>query len=461
MMEPFQSCAPLSGRDILGAGHSGTELVRTNIKSKAFMFPSFPTLHNRNTFPATPAAHSAARRQPFHGEPAFKVLAPGIQLSNDHAVSTGDPGIRHAQWEGRNTVNIGMVNEDVAGITLSGRHTFPNHVLDEAHQVQQRNPGLILYLGLPPTNPQKYVPVLPPSHARSDANTSSSLATPVSISLTQRPEEDLTGAARAARRADAARHQLNRLVRSGSTVPRARQMTDRRMQIWSSSSNDVLAEESPASRTRQTGNYLGAAADRGPTPLTSPVDWGPVRRQLTASPPPVVADDMRKRQRDVRRMALGLPPRSRAIAPGKAAGSSSRQPDPATLPLVIAITTENMHSLAARALQRAVGTFPGLPDATQQYEWVRLLNQTLEAHEIAQVGYARAKNGKRLQRALGQMEEETRVNLRQLLEASSLTDVFNFGSSAPPASIEELDNFVARPQFRLLVAAVNAAYRNM
>lgn len=460
-MEPFQSCVPLSGREILGAGHSGTGLVRTNIKSKAFMFPSFPTLHNRITFPATLAANSPERRQPFHGEPAYRVLAPGIQLSNDHAISTGDPGIRYAQWEGRNTVNIGMVNEDVAGVTLSGRHTFSDHILDEVHQVQQRNPGLILYLGLPPINPQKYVPVLPPSHVGSDANTSSTSATSLSISLAQRPQEDLTGAASAARRANAARHQLNRLVRSGFTVPRASQMTGRRLQIWSSSPNVGPAEESPASPTLRTESFRGAAATREPTPLTSPVDWEPVRRQLNAPPPPVGLEDMRIRQRNARRMALGLPPRSGAIAPSEAAGSSFRQPDPATLPLIVAITTENMHSLAARALQRAVGTFPGLSDEAQQYAWVDLLNRTLEAHEIAQVGYARAKNGKRLQRALGLLEEDARGNLRQLLEASSLTDVFNFGSSAPPVSVEELDDFVARPQFRLLVAAVNAAHQNM
>lgn len=124
------------------------------------MFSNIGSAHPRFAYQA--AERPLAQRLPSSHQQAFMALPAGIELNSDHKLAIEELGTRTAAWVSPNTVDLGPVLEDVQGVRLSGRHTFTDQVLDAARAAQQRNPDLIVYLGVPPENPQKYVPVARP-----------------------------------------------------------------------------------------------------------------------------------------------------------------------------------------------------------------------------------------------------------------------------------------------------------
>lgn len=113
-------------------------------------------------------------------------LLPGIALEDRLIISTGASSVRTATWVDRNTVNIGPVIEDVQGVVLSGTHRFPESVLTAAIEAQRLNPGLVLYLGIPAGNPQKYIPVQSGFAEQSNVRDSGPRTAAVSVSLDDR-----------------------------------------------------------------------------------------------------------------------------------------------------------------------------------------------------------------------------------------------------------------------------------
>lgn len=130
-----------------------------------------------------------ARRPPAPAVQPYAVLASGIEISPQQTLTTHGVGYRNAVWTTRNTVDLGPVHEDVPGVRLSGQHTFRNEFLNQMVEVQRRNPGLVLYLGIPPENPQKYVPVARPPGGQRAEHSMSTASSALSIALDARPEQ--------------------------------------------------------------------------------------------------------------------------------------------------------------------------------------------------------------------------------------------------------------------------------
>lgn len=141
-------------------------------------------------YPTAVTAPASQQRPALVNQPAHMTLHPGIALEDRLILSTGASSVRTATWVDRNTVNIGPVIEDVQGMVLSGTHRFPESVLNAAIEAQRLNKELVLYLGIPAGNPQKYIPVQTGVAEQSNVRDSSPRTAGVSVSLEERP---LTG----------------------------------------------------------------------------------------------------------------------------------------------------------------------------------------------------------------------------------------------------------------------------
>lgn len=193
-----------------------------------------------------------------------------------------------------------------------------------------------------------------------------------------------------------------------------------------------------------------------PPSMSTSIDWAGVREKKTIAS--VQANDpMERRARAKADMRRLLEPVDRTDEPGP----SSLQIDPDTLPIFLAITKENMHAVATRALQLAMGERSGASGAVRQQEWVHLLNQSLRAYERVERSYESEQNGGPPEPVLGQMEQAMRAFLRELLAVSESANVFNFGRYAPPSSDDDLDALVRLPAFRMLVDAVNTVHQHL
>ncbi|MEC4721165.1 hypothetical protein RY831_18530 [Noviherbaspirillum sp. CPCC 100848] len=169
-----------------------------------------------------------------------------------------------------------------------------------------------------------------------------------------------------------------------------------------------------------------------------------------------------KKQRRVRTRAtlreqLGLGPRTGKPASPEATLSSAPQPHQDTLPIILSISDKNKHAIATQAIQRAIGTRPGLANEIQQRGWVGLLDHTLKAYDAV----VEARENGQPNDVVHTLEQDMRYSLRELLYLSNATDVFNFGPYAPPQLDQDLDIFVGLPQFRTLVETVNDVHQRL
>jgi hypothetical protein len=125
------------------------------------------------------------------------------------------------------------------------------------------------------------------------------------------------------------------------------------------------------------------------------------------------------------------------------------------------ITLKNSRAAAVGALQRVIGTYPEFSSEIQQQMWVDLLNQALEARRTFESEEIKVRSGERIPIALSILATRANDSLRNLLEVSSTTDVFNFGNAMLPTSATGLDAFFDLPQFLWLAQGVNEVYTNM
>ncbi|WP_194725473.1 hypothetical protein [Noviherbaspirillum malthae] len=493
------------------------------------------------------------RSRPVQNQPPHITLPSNVQLDNERAISTGKPRVTYAHWHGRNTLDLGAVNEDVQGITLSGQHTFPDQAIETALEALRLYPGHNLYLGIPPANPQKYVLV------QNDVLSRDAQASPIVIPLNVRPQQDHSQGSEIGRGNRTPRNCGDYLLRAaykanrktlGSGSPAsnnpavAREQHPRRTHEERAVELRHIGQElqrgvegigarygDPSARKRhpnRSGGPQTASSSRlqpsGPQHESAPSSsfptlnspesiQGPLRTLNAGyTPKRTLATSVRKADlassasslsRDTNEVALGYGTNSFNIQdhlgrsftqstvgasqqqrcnqwkeglrnkhlhnlqrPGEIASSGtarmfSRKPGLNKAISFAKITSLTSRDAAAAALQRVISTFPELSGELQQQRWVDLLNKTSEAYAQAREGYERAKKGKRMYPALSILEEAARELLRQLLEVSSITNVFNFDPGELPTSIEALDLFANLPQFRMFIEGVNEAYQRM
>jgi hypothetical protein len=476
-----------------------------------------------------------------------------VQLDNERAISTGKPRVTYAHWHGRNTLDLGAVNEDVQGITLSGQHTFPDQAIETALEALRLYPGHNLYLGIPPANPQKYVLV------QNDVLSRDAQASPIVIPLNVRPQQDhsqdseidrghrtpkncrdyllrtlykatcgtLGRGSRASNNPAVAREQHTRRTHEeraaqlrqigqefnqridgiqfhhrAQPIRQTQAVIDEQIKPGSSSSPRLSAQggeavpsssfqastssESiqnplrtlaaghtpagvPATLMMKADSTFFTAVSSSETTKTAPESsrknfstQGQPRRLFTE--PRVNASQNRTRAewKDyLRREDLNDLQRPSEVDSLETAEMTSRQTGFNNGISFSKITLKNSRAAAVGALQRVIGTYPEFSSEIQQQMWVDLLNQALEARRTFESEEIKVRSGERIPIALSILATRANDSLRNLLEVSSTTDVFNFGNAMLPTSATGLDAFFDLPQFLWLAQGVNEVYTNM